>query len=210
MSVTTVDGPDELRTVLDDARSLLFLASSNHVADEVCSALLSVAAVEQTQFLSVTFDDTPDERLDIWRANIGPLPPETGVIAVGEPTRSVAASGSHGPGTAAVTVNTVTDPADLTGLAIAIGAYLDAWGARSETPVVCFHSITSLLYHADEERAFRFIHSMSGRLYDIGAVAHYHLNPEAHDISTVNRFSSLVDAIVRIEDDGSVSVRKRQ
>lgn len=210
MSVTPLSAFNELWDVLEDARTILVLSPDAEGWDTVCSELLSVASIEDLKLLSVTIDEPPDERLDEWRGQFGELPAETGVIAVGEQTRSMAAARPPGPGMTPVTVDTVSDPADLTGLAIAIGAYLDAWSEAEGTPVVCFHTLTSLLFRADEARVFRFIHSTTGRLRDIGAVSHYHLNPDAHDVSTINAFSSVFDAVVEVGDDGQVTIRKRR
>lgn len=207
---TGVDG-DAVREAVGDATTVLLLGTGGLHEEETCSSLLSVTSPEDAQYLSVTLDDSPDDRLDAWRANIGPLPAETGVIAVGETTRSAAAtSAPSGPGTSPVSVDSVADPSDLTGLAMAIGAYLDAWSDTDGTPVVCFDSITSLLFHADQDRVFRFLHSTTGRLRDLGAVAHYHLDPAAYDESTVNAFSALFDAVVEVDEDGDVSVRTRR
>lgn len=208
--VTEVDR-QEVRETLRDSDTVLLLSSDRKYDSDVCGALLSVAAPEDVQYLAVTLDDTPDDRIDEWRTHIGELPAETGIIAVGEMTRSAASMASAStPQSSPVKIDTVGNPSDLTGLAIAIGSYLDAWSETDRTPVFCFHSITSLLYHADESRVFRFIHSMTGRIRELGAVAHYHLDPVAHDEATVNRFSALFDAVIEVEDDGSVSVTKRR
>jgi hypothetical protein len=213
MSSTSVSKVDReaVQAALGDAKTVLLLASDQQYEANACGALLSVAAPEDAQYLSVTLDDSPDDRLEEWRTNVGDLPSETGIIAVGETTRSAAAAASPStPSSAPVTVDTVANPSDLTGLAIAIGAYLDAWADTDRTPVVCFHSISSLLFHADQSRVYRFLHSSVGRLRNLGAVAHYHLDPVAYDDSTVNRFSALFDAVVEIGDDGSVTVKKRR
>lgn len=209
-SVSEVDR-DAVLNAIGDARTVLLLASDRQYEANACGAFLSVAAPENAQYLSITLDDTPDDRLQAWRTNVGELPAETGVIAVGEMTRSAAAATTPSASIGApVTVDTVANPADLTGLAIAIGGYLDAWADTDRTPVVCFHSISSLLYHADQSRVFQFLHSTVGRLRNLGALAHYHLDPVAYDQSTVNRFSAIFDAVVEISDDGSVSVKKRR
>lgn len=213
MSSTSVSAVDReaVQEALGEAKTVLLLASDQQYEANACGALLSVAAPEDAQYLSVTLDDSPDDRLEEWRTHVGDLPAETGIIAVGETTRSAAAAASpSAPRSAPVTVDTVANPSDLTGLAIAIGAYLDAWADTDRTPVVCFHSISSLLFHADQSRVYRFLHSSVGRLRNLGAVAHYHLDPVAYDESTVNRFSALFDAVVEIDDDGSVLVKKRR
>jgi hypothetical protein len=212
MSITQVSGadPDQLLNALGDARTLLLLASDSPAVDEVCSALLSVASPGDTKLLSVTLDGTPDDRLATLRAHYGDLPAETGVIAVGETTRSAASTAPTGPEADVVSIDTVSDPSDLTGLAMSVGSYLDAWSDTTATPVVCFHSITSLLFHAETDRVFRFLHSTTGRLRDIGAVSHYHLDPSAYEDSTVNSFAALFDAVVQVDPDGAVSVQKRR
>lgn len=212
MGITEVSGVDreEIKEALRDSDSVLLLSSDRQYDSDVCGALLSVAAPEDAQYLAVTLDDTPDERLDEWRTNVGQLPAETGIIAVGEMIRSAATmTTASTPRSSPVEVDTVANPSDLTGLAIAIGSYLDAWSDTERTPVFCFHSITSLLFHADELRVFRFLHSMTGRLREIGAVAHYHLDPVAHGEGTVNRFSALFDAVIEVHEDGTASVKER-
>lgn len=209
MSISRVTAADSqsIRTALGDARSVLLLASDD--AGETCASLLSPA---DSHLLCVTLDGPPDARLDELRAHLGELPAETGVIAVGESTRSATAAEptAQPSGPSLVTVDTVADPSDLTGLAMAIGAHLDAWSAPDTTPVICFDSITALLFHTEKERVFRFLHATTGRLRDVGARAHYHLNPEAYDEATVNTFSALFDAVVNVEADDTVSVNTRR
>lgn len=212
MSVSRVGAADSdaVRAAIGDARSVLLLETDG--APETCASLLSPVETTDSQLLYVTLDGPPDARLDELRAHLGELPEETGVIAVGESTRSAAAAGPTAPasGPSMVSVDTVADPSDLTGLAMGIGAYLDAWSKSDATPVICFDSITALLFHTEKERVFRFLHATTGRLLDVGARAHYHLNPEAYDEATINTFSALFDAVVRIEADGSLSVNTRR
>ncbi|MDZ7702015.1 MAG: hypothetical protein U5J98_08055 [Halobacteriales archaeon] len=201
---------DELRDELGDATSVLLLSNDKAAEGAACSSLLSVVSPANAQYLAVTLDSTPDDKIDAWRADVGELPSHAGVISVGERSRSAAAASSPaGPGSTPVSVDTVADPSDLTGIAMAVGAYMDAWADTDRTPVVCFDSITSMLFHADQDRVFRFLHSTTGRLRELGAVAHYHLDPTAHDESTVNAFSALFDAVVEVDGDG-FSVRKRR
>ena len=212
MSATTVDSADgdAFRAALGDARSVLLLADDAWSVEDTCTELLSLVDPDDAHHLSVTLEGTPDDRIDHLRTHLGRLPKETGIIAVGETTRSAAVASAPSADLSPVSIDTVSDPSDLTGLAMAIGSYLDAWSLAEETPVVCFDSVTSLLFHADEGRVFRFLHSTTGRLRDAGAVAHYHLNPEVYDEATINAFSALFDAVVQVDADGAVTVRKRR
>lgn len=213
MSVEQVESADDagFNAALGDAKSVLLLTSDDFAAEETCSSLLSLSDPAHSKLLAVTLDGSPDDRLDALRRHMGELPAETNVIAVGETTRSAAtASTATGPGPSPVSIDSVADPSDLTGLAMAIGSHLDAWSESTDTPVVCFHSLTSLLFHAEMERVFRFLHSTTGRLRDVGAMAHYHLDPQAFDESTINSFSALFDAVVSVDADGSATIRKRR
>lgn len=196
--------------VPDGPRNVLLVGSDGPATTEACVDLISSVDPEATKLLSVTFNREPDELVGEYRTNHGVLPAKTGVIEVGGQTRSAAAASTSGPGPAPVTIDTVADPADLTGLSMTISAYLDAWADVEEMPVLCFHSLSAWLSQTDEERIFEFLHSIVGRLKEIDAQAHFHMNPEVHDLGTINRFAALMDAVVRIDDDGSKTVRRRR
>lgn len=197
--------------VPDGPRNVLLVGSRGSATDEACIDLLSVTDAENTNLLSVTFDWQPDELVGSYRARHGELPAKTGVIDVGGETRSAAGTAAPaGPGPSPVTIDSVSEPSDLTGLSMAISAYLDAWDDIEETPVVCFHSLSSWLSQTDDRRAFQFVQTITGRLREIGAHAHFHMDPEVHDEGTINTFSALMDAVVRVDDDGSTNVRRRR
>lgn len=211
MSVTQVPSADrsELWPTLEDATSVLLLAAEAAEPDGLCRSVLEFGAPDDANFLGVAVGGVPDSRFEQWQQAMGELPTGSGVITVGEPTRSAAAS-VPGPGPSPLTIDSVADPSDLTGLAMAIGAYLDAWADSARPAVVCFSSVGTLLLHADRERVFRFLHSTTCRLRDIGAVAHCHVDPGPLEESEVNALSGLFDAVVRFEDDGTVTVHRRR
>lgn len=198
-------------TVPDGPGSVLLVGSERPATEEACTELLSGTAPSETNLLSVSFDKSPDYLVGLWRAEHGELPAKTGVIDVGGETRSAAGSTSPaGPGPSPVTIDVVSNPTDITGLSMAVSAYLDAWSDAPEETVVCFHSLSAWLSQADEKRIFQFVQTVVGRFREIGARVHFHMNPEVHDEGTINRFSALMDAVVEIEDDGSKTVRRRR
>jgi len=103
-------------------------------------------------------------------------------------------------------VETISDPGDLIGLGIAISKYLSNWEGSPNQTVVCFHSLTPLLQYGNLQRVFRFLHVLTGPLKSIDAVAHFHLDPHAHDEQTINTLSQLFDVIVE-HDNGDYTVR---
>ena len=72
----------------------------------------------------------------------------------------------------------------------------------------CFNSITSLLQYADVQRAFRFLHVVTGRVKTVGGTGHYHLDPEAHDRQTLATLKGLFDAVIEVNEDGSVDIQR--
>lgn len=207
----------------DDAQTTLLLAADDDpLADECCVALSSANGSAATRLLSVTVGGPPDGRLGAWRTYAGGLPSRTGIIAVGETTRSSAATdgGTVAPGSGPVSVDVVEDPSDLAGLALAVNAYLEAWDDQDEreesvagpdgeplaSTSLCLHSLSGLLEDADVSHVFRFLHATFGLLRKHGATAHVHLDPDEHDDVTVNTLRVLFDAVVRVEADGSLAV----
>ena len=58
------------------------------------------------------------------------------------------------------------------------------------------------------QRAFRFLHVVTGRVKTAGGVGHYHLDPEAHDRQTLATLKGLFDAVVNVDEDGELSIQQ--
>ena len=215
--------PESLREATAGADHVLVLADAmDEGADEHCADLLTVAPPAREHVLLVTLRETPDERVDVWRAHVGgELPAETGIVHVGGETRSAAAAAPGAGGMAGVgdpvsppdpatgvSIEAISSPADLTGLGIKMNGYCARWAGAPEDIAVCVHGLSTLLQYVSTDRAFRFLHAMTGRLSAVEATAHYHLDPGAHDEQTVNTLRMLFDAVVEpAGDDWTVSRR---
>lgn len=70
---------------------------------------------------------------------------------------------------------------------------------------VSFDSITELIYYADEDRAEQAVEAMLELLETHDAVGLFHLAQGVHDEGTVDRFRSLFDGVVQLDEDGDVS-----
>lgn len=101
-----------------------------------------------------------------------------------------------------VTIETISDPSDLTKLGITISNVVSA--LEGNTIKICFHSLTGLLQYTDLKRAFRFLNVLQGRIDSIAGTtqSHYQMNPEAHDNETVATIRSLFDAVIEVTEDG--------
>jgi hypothetical protein len=187
---------------------LLLSPSLDSHDDEACLDLLTVTDPTEENVLSVTFTQSATDRIDLWDAHVDERPARAGIISVGEITRSASADITStqrpvGP----LTIETVSDPDDLTDLGITVNTFLSEWGDDDNQTVACFHSLTPLLQDADLQRVFRFLHVLTGRLETSDAVAHYHMDPSAHDQQTISTLRPLFDAIVDLDEDGEWNIQ---
>ncbi|WP_246391930.1 DUF7504 family protein [Halosimplex pelagicum] len=198
-----------LTSGVDAASNILLLSPSlDSHDDEACLDLLTVTDPTEENVLSVTFTQSATDRIDLWDAHVDERPARAGIISVGEITRSASADTTStqrpvGP----LTIETVSDPDDLTDLGITLNTFLSEWGDDDNQTVACFHSLTPLLQYADLQRVFRFLHVLTGRLETSDAVAHYHMDPNAHDQQTISTLRPLFDAIVDLDEDSEWNIQ---
>lgn len=185
-----------------DANNVLLLSPPTAARNDGCVDLLTVEPPDDGDVLFITIDESPDERLDEWRTRARvDLPSTIGVVTADDPTRSAAAAGPATDLGARRSVRSVSSPGDLADLGITVDSYLSGWDGDGNRTVVCFHTLTGLLEHADLDRVFRFVHVLAGRVRATDGLAHYHVDPTALDERTVDVLAPLFDAVV--EWDGT-------
>ena len=196
-----------------DGSSVLLLAPTDAATEHAYTDLEPSNDPATARVLAVTYSRTPDEWATDWRTHVGALPGYLGIVAVGEATRSMAATGTtqgattagNAPGGHRV-LRSVGSPADLTGVGMGISERLAHWedssGPGDVRPVVSFGSLSVLLDHVPIDRVFQFLHVLSGRVARTGAVGYYYLDPAAHDERTVATLTVLFDAVVQHTDNG--------
>jgi hypothetical protein len=158
--------------------------------------------------LGVDYRRTPEEWASDWQRHVAERPRRCSVVSIDE------MAGSNRPGEQLVdgpdskVIPDVENPADLTGLGITVSEYLSAHS--DERPFVVFDSLTVLLQYVDVEEAFRFLHVLTTRVRTAGAVAHYHVDPAAHDEQTLVTLKSLFGAVAAYDSDAAAwSVERR-
>ena len=195
MGNVSADGKQRVIPLERPGGTLVCDASMAGDAD-ACDAALEPEGDESVLWVSYT--RPPEDCL----ARLPSVPDDRkAVIDVGGGTRAAAAGGATTTTDGEISV---AEPNDLTGLGIAIAEQLrDTDGIH-----VCFDSITAMLQYVETARAYTFLNSLLGHLWDADAHAHFHLNPDAHDEETVAAITALFDA--RIDtDDGTVVTRER-
>ncbi|MGQ4554940.1 DUF7504 family protein [Halobellus sp. GM3] len=171
----------------------------------------ATAGFERTNVLGVDLDPEGTDPLDRWDFEPGD-PAETTLITVEGFTRSSATQAvgnlpdgdrSGGDHSAPIRVDPVVGPGELQSIGMQINRWISAWEDSDRQSVVCFHSVSDVLEVADLERVFRFLHLLTGWLSSKGAVAHFHLDPRAHDEQTINTLRPLFDGSFEIEGNGT-------
>ena len=188
-------GPGAGEPDLPDATNVLLLASAA-TRRRACLDALARSPPAETRVLVVSYTDSPEEWIQAWDDHVGAQPAGGAILVVG---------GDDGFEDGHWQISSIESPGDLTGTGIELSSLLstlvDEAGAE-ERIVVCFDSVTTLLDHADLQRAFRFLHVVTGRVRSADARCYYHLDPAAHDEQARATLAGLFDATLG-EDDGT-------
>lgn len=204
-----------LRARLGDASTVLLCGSHASSRDHaICNRLLSLRDPGIQNVVCFDFSQSVEERLGRYVDLVGDPPANLLLVRVGgrSPTPTRNRDGpSFDPDDLGITpvVETVSDPADLTGMGIALNRALEAWSPTANQTIVCFHTLTMLLQYVDTERVYRFLHVLTSQLAEADALAHVHVDPHAHEPRTLSTLSTLFDVVVRTTDDGGVTVDPR-
>lgn len=73
----------------------------------------------------------------------------------------------------------------------------DAGGLSPAELRVCFDSLPGLLTGSDDERVFRMLARVAGRIRDVDGMGHFHL-PATPDAAHLARFEPLFDAVITV------------
>ena len=194
--------------VIGDASNVLLAGPLLSQPDyDLCSRLTTSFPRDADNLLLVTMSEPPDERLSVLQGYRDELPERTVVLNVGDTTRSGASETVSTGEDGTITIENVADPSDLMRIGITVSKRLSEWEEHGGTTAVCFHSLTALLQYADDPNvAFRFVHTLLGRLKSTGARAHFHLDADAHDQHVLATYRPIFDEVLSFEEDGTVRV----
>lgn len=177
-------------TVGDTGNVLVATESTTH---DYCSDLLETGDPNVRAELTISLPEAQSEQTGFGSASTT-QPARKGLISVGDVMRSAAEGGPDFG--APVVMDAVEQPDDLQGIGTAVSQYCERWDREEYDIVVCFDSLTELLDYASPEVVFQFCHVLTSRLDSVDALAHFHLDPDAHSDETVATFQSIFDATV--------------
>lgn len=192
--------------LIGDTQNLLLMGPSHSPADyNLCANLLVPHDNPPENLLLVTFEKSPDERLNMLEGHLGTLPDNIAMVNVGDATRSGSSEMVSTPGTGGIQIDNLSDSTDVQRMGLTINKHLSQWDDGGET-ALCFHSLSALLDIVEPKTVFRFLNVLLGRVRSGDIRAHYHIDPEAHDEQTLETYRPLFDERIRVEEDGSVSL----
>ena len=162
--------------------------------------VLAAGAAQGEASLIVTARDAADRVLADYRALVDGDAPVGVVDCVTEH--------QGGPTLEDPDVAYAASPTDMTGLGVEFSGFMDRFEASDATGVrVVFDSLSVLLYYADLQTVFRFMHVVANRIEDADAVGLHLLESTAHDAEARNTLSQLFGGVVELDADGAVSAR---
>ena len=172
--------------------TLVMAPSLSSAKQSTCLSLLEADKRQRLDVLRITYSASPAELVESWRETHGALPGRMGIVVVGDGAGLGRPSDEDLPESVFVTT---ANPNDITGLGMRLNNYLADVEPESQL-AVCFDSLTELLQFADIQSAFKFLHMFAGQLREVGAVAHFHLDPGAHEDQTISRLKPVFDEAV--------------
>jgi hypothetical protein len=157
-----------------------------------CADLLAVDQANRVKVLLITITTAPRTRVRTVDSVLDDDPEEIAVITTDPDAGSRAGDQTPSvPGASSVTTN--RNPGDLTGLGVSIMDRFSDWEDDDAAVSVCLDSITPLLQYNTLDEVFHFLRIVTDEVESAGAVAHYHLDPAAHDEQTRHRLLPLFD-----------------
>ncbi|MFB6112142.1 MAG: RAD55 family ATPase [Halobacteriaceae archaeon] len=153
--------------------------------------------------------NTPANRLiDDGRAVVPALDPSRVAVVdcTGQGEKDTAPSDIH--------VETVSTPADLTGIGIKFSTMVERLRANDIDRVrMGLFNVSTMLMYSDLRKVFTFLHTISGRISATGGLGVFVIDPSSHDEESVSMLNQLCDGRIEVQetetpdDDGEIRVR---
>lgn len=103
-------------------------------------------------------------------------------------------------------VTGVAEPSDLTGIGMAMAAFLRGFDGGPPT-VLCFDDLTPLVEFVEPDRTTRFLGVTTDRFDTAYTFAVASINPLAHDDDVLSTLATAFDVVVEDDGDGGWTVR---
>lgn len=183
------------------AGNYLYLSPTLPAADDSCFERFASVPPSETDLLVIT--RSLEETLANWRRIHDAPPANVSIVSIADETRSVTGRDPATGTPRAEMIWPVSHPGDLTGIEIAITEIL-AQQPRAGRLVVCFQALDAVLQYAAVKPTYRFLHKLTTRFEQAGAIAHYHVADFQVDKKSVTSIRPLFDGVIETDTNEAV------
>lgn len=160
-----------------------------------CEQALTVGQAADRAELQVRFTDDDTLGIGMGNGHNNRQPAKRGLIVIGDGMEARTIANEEPDFEEPVVTDAILDPADLQTIGTSISRFCQHWDDAGFTIAVCFDSLTAILEAVEPESAFQFVHVLGKRLAAIGATAHFHVDPDAHDEAVLAPFEDALDEV---------------
>lgn len=191
---------------LREATNILLLAPSPHPMDvSTCMDLQTVTSPEETNVWSLGITLSANARIWQWEERVGCLPAGYEIITIGD------RPGEQPETTSDIqNVTVLNEPGNLTQVGVKLTNALHRWQDDDRQTIVCLHSVTALMQYAGLTQVFKFLHKIKNEVEQADAIAHYHMDPNAHKEQTIAKIKQLFDTVIEIDRDDTWNITTRE
>ena len=173
---------------------LVFDSPFDSPTEATCPFLCDGTTAETQSALSVLFTGSPTEYFRAWTQTAGRRADQLQIISANPGSAPTVETDSP------PVIERVTNPGNLTALGVAITNAVSTQDCDTGEMSVCFDSLTSLLQYSALDRTVRFLRELSNQFDAVGARAHVHVDPKAHDKQTIGTLVSQFDEVIELGD----------
>lgn len=182
--------------------ALLYDDLPDDAAGHYCEQSLTVGPAEERAELLVRFADGDRTRVGMDDRHNNRQPAKRGVLVVGDVMEARTLATEEPDFQDPVVMDAVLDPSNLQAIGTSISRFCEVWSDDGYHVSVCFDSLSDVLDAVDPEDAFQFVHVLAKRFAAVGATAHFHADPDAHDEELLKPFEDPLDEVfVEFEAD---------
>lgn len=158
---------------------------------------------EHTRLFGVTLEQSLEKRLSEWNRAVGTAPAAATIVAVDTgwefSIRSEVAALEDQYD--ALTVEVIESPAQLDRIEAIAQSVFREWAGEPEQFAICLRSVTTLLQYAEQSVVLTLLSELGDLAHKHDAVAHYHVNRDAHDERTLDALSTACDTVYEYDGD---------
>lgn len=193
-----------------ESSTILVLTPTPHPIDiNLCNDLLAVRPPAEINVWCLGITVSPVARAWHWNERIGEPPARFRMVATGDSSDPRHPDSDDLQETFPEVI-TISDPGNLTKIGIDLTNTLAEWDDSTEHSMVCVQSITALTQYAPFGRVFKFLHEMKDKVDQANAVAHCHMDPNAHDDQSIAQIKQVFDTVVSVDNENNWRVTTRE